>query len=205
LTNGVTFYLGIGADEAVAELHGLVGEITAKWAGVEDQLFQLFVVALAGTWLVGDIRPYRAVFFTFSSYEGKMRMVHNAMKARYGEDKEIMGEWKELRDRLNGFSELRNEIAHLSPTTKPSTDPTAKANVRLIPPFWKSFQPAEFDRLGYSIDELWQALAPYWGYHPRIHGLSPPGNGWSYQLGYCLQEFSMKLQPLAVPPPPSTP
>jgi hypothetical protein len=197
VTNGVTFYPGVGADEAIAELHSLVGEITANWASVEDNLCRLFVVAIAGTWLVPDIRPYRAVFFTFSSYEGKMRMVHNAMKARYGENKEVMNGWKELRDCLNGFSDLRNEIVHLVPMAQSSTSPTAKANVRLIPPFWKSaFQEQAFNNLGYSADELWKALRPYWGYHPRIHGLNPPGERLDYQLSYRLEQFAIKLEPL---------
>jgi hypothetical protein len=201
LDSGQTFYPGIGADDAIAELHSLVGQITASWADVEDQLFQVFVMAVAGTWLVGDIRPYRAVFFSFNSYEQKMKMVHNAMKARYSDNREIMGSWKELRDSLNGFSKLRNGIAHLIPMAKSSTDPDAKADVRLVEPFWKvSLQERDFNKLGYSVDELWQALRPYWGYHPRIHGLSPPGEGLSYQLGYRLQEFVKRLQsPLAVP------
>ena len=135
-----------------------------------------------------------------------MRMVHNAMKARYGDNKEVMSSWKELRDSLNDFSELRNEIAHLTPMAKSSTDPAAKADVRLVPPFWKSsFQERDFDKLGYSVDELWQALGPYSGYHPRIHGLSPPGEGLSYQLGYRLQEFIKKLQPPLARTPESTP
>ena len=153
----------------------------------------MFVVALAGTWHVGDLRPYRAVFFTFSSYEGKMRMVHNAMKARYGANEEIMGEWKDLRDGLNGFNDLRNKVAHLTPTTKPSPDPNAKAHARLIPPFWKSLRPLEFEGTGYSADELWQALAPYWGYHPRIHGLNPPNSELSSPIGSRLQALSLKL------------
>jgi hypothetical protein len=196
LTNGQTFYPGIGADEAIAELHNLVGRITASWAEVEDQLFQVFVIAVAGTWLVGDIRPYRAVFFAVSSYGTKMRLVHDAMKARYGENGEVLSSWKDLKGSLDGFSELRNKIAHLVPMARPSIDPTAKANVRLVPPFWKSsFPERDFDKLGYSVDQLWQALGPYWGYHPRIHGPSPPIEGPSHQLGYRLQEFIKKIQP----------
>jgi hypothetical protein len=55
----------------MAELHSLVGQITASWAHVEDQLFQVFVLAVAGTWLVGDIRPYRAVFLPSVPMRGK--------------------------------------------------------------------------------------------------------------------------------------
>jgi hypothetical protein len=115
LTNRGAFYPGVGADEAIAELHNLVGQITATWAGVEDELFHVFVVAIAGTWSVQDVHPYRAVFFEFPSYESKRRMVDSAIKARYGENKEVMGRWKQLRSSLNGFSSLRNEIAHLIP------------------------------------------------------------------------------------------
>jgi hypothetical protein len=203
LTNGNTFYPGIGADEAMAELHGLVGQITSTWAEVEDGLFHIFVIAIAGTFFVGDLRPYRSVFFTFSSYEGKMRMVHNAMNTKYSNDEDVSAEWKELRRALNGFASLRNDIAHLIPKAKTSTDPTAKANVRLVPAFWRSaFQEHDFDKAGYSIDELWQALAPYWGYHPRIN-LNPPSGEARYQLGYRLQQFAEKLEP-SRPSPPST-
>jgi hypothetical protein len=207
LTNETTFHPGIGADEAMAELHGLIGQITSNWAEVEDGLFHLFVTALAGTWSVGDLRPYRSVFFTFNSYEQKMRMLNNAMKARYGDDETpragntasarrlarkgrevkssakkvcadtISTEWKALKKALDDFADLRNTIAHLIPKAKSSTDPT-----------------------GYSIDQLRQALAPYWGYHPRI-SLNPPGGATNHQLSYRLQQFAMKLQPA----PPSAP
>ena len=52
MANPVTFYPGIGADEEIARLERLLGKITAYWAQVEDGLFNLFVVALAGTWAV---------------------------------------------------------------------------------------------------------------------------------------------------------
>jgi hypothetical protein len=198
LTNGVTFYPGVGADKAIAELHELIGQITSSWAEVEDGLFHVFVIAIAGPSLVGDVRPYRSVFFTFSSYEGKMRMVHNAMNTRYGNDEGIITEWKELRKALNGFASLRNDVAHLIPQAKSSTDPTAKANVRLVPAFWRSaFQEDDFDKTGYSIDEIRQAIAPYWGHHPD-------GGVTNYQLGYRVQQFAMKLRH-PQPPPPSTP
>ena len=90
LATGVTFYPGIGADEATKELNSLVGQITAAWAGVEDGLFEIFVIAIAGTFFVENIAPYRAVFFTFSAYEGKMRMTNNAMKGRYEGSTEIL-------------------------------------------------------------------------------------------------------------------
>ena len=45
--NPETFYPGVGADEEIAKLERLVGKITAYWAQVEDQLFNLFVVVLA--------------------------------------------------------------------------------------------------------------------------------------------------------------
>lgn len=204
----LTFYPGVGADEAIAELHGLVGQITATWAEIEDQLFTLFVIAISGTWHVGHLGPYRAVFFTFSSFEGKMRMVHNAMKARYGDHKETSSEWDTLRRALNDFAKLRNEIAHLVPNALGNTDPNAKAHVRLLPPVWKS-GPANYvdnppENFGYSVNELWQALAPYWGYHPRIHGLSAPSGEASHALGYRLQQFALKLLP-PLPSPPAAP
>lgn len=194
------WYPGVGADAAMSELHKLVGQITASWANLEDELFHVFLVALAGSLLVDNIKPYRAVFFSFSSYEGKMRMTDNAMTARYGNDKERMSEWKILKRAMNGFAKLRNEVAHLTPSAKPSIDPNAKANVRLIQPFWKSaFQDNEFDLLGYSIDELWQALSPYWGYHPKI-SLNPQGGEESYQLAYRVQQFAMQLAPISPTP-----
>jgi hypothetical protein len=166
---GVTFYPGVGAEEAIAELHSLIGQITADWARIEDGLFTVFVLALVGSFPEDQLGPYRAVFFTFSSYEGKMRMVNNAMNARYGGNEKVKAEWRELRKALDDFARLRNEVAHLYPAAKSWTDPTAKANVRLVPPFWRSCSSAyDFDSFGYSVDELWQALPPYWGYHPRI-------------------------------------
>jgi hypothetical protein len=162
-----------------------------------DHLFHVFVVALAG--VVSDLRPYRAVFFTFSSYEAKMRMTNNAMKSRYGKNENIIIEWNVLRRALDGFARLRNEVAHLVPMARSSTDPKAAANVRLVSPFWRSaFQEDDFDKLGYSIDELWEALRPYWGYHPRI-SLNPPNGEEAHQLAYRLQQFAMRLPPDAAP------
>jgi hypothetical protein len=199
LGTGGTFYPGVGTDEATAELYNLVGQITGTWAQVEDGLFNVFVVALAGSLFVSDLRSYRAVFFSFSSYESKMRMTNNAMKSRYGNNEKIKAEWNVLRSALDGFSRLRNEIAHLVPMSKSSTDPTARANVRLVPPFWRSaFQETDFDKLGYSIDELWEALRPYWGYHPRI-SLNPPSGEEAHQLGYRLQQFAKRLSPDPAP------
>ena len=184
----------------MAELHQLVGQITATWAEVEDGLFNTFVVTVAGTSLVDDQRPYRAVFFTFSSYEGKMRMTRNALRARFGENEQIMAEWKVIAHSLDQFAALRNKIAHLIPKARSSTDPTAIANVRLVPAFWRGLHQNEldFNISGFSLDELWQALGPFWGYHPRVHGLNPPSGEAAYQLGYRLQEFAKKLSP---PPP----
>ncbi len=201
MANPVTFYPGIGADEEIARLERLLGKIAAYWAQVEDGLFNLFVVALAGTWLIGDVRPYRAVFFTFSSYEGKMRMVNNAMKSRYGADEKIMAECAELQKSLNGLSALRNEIAHLTPMAKGTQDREAKAVVRLVPPFWKgAFQNADFEKGGYSWAELTRALAPFWSFDPSL-------NIWHTthtMLGYRLQEFTKRLEP-PHPPAPAAP
>lgn len=195
-----TFHPGIGADEEIAKLQRAVGEITGFWAQIEDGLFHLFVVAIAGTWLVADLRPYRAVFFNFTQYNTKRQMVDNAMKARFGDNEEIMAEWSELRKALNGAAEVRNRVAHLVPMAKSSTDPTAKANVRLIPPFWRQTSLSkEFDELGFSLEELFRAFAPYRGYHPQFWTPEMP----SHQLGYRLQEFAFKLAPPR--PPPSTP
>jgi hypothetical protein len=200
VSEGVTSYPGVGADEAIDELHRLVGEITSEWAGVEDQLFRIFVVALAGAFHI-DLRPYRAVFFTFSSYEGKMRMTNNAVRARYAENEEILTRWAALRKDLNAFSNLRNEIAHLSPAAIYSTDPAAKANVRLLPPFWKSaFTASDFDKVGYNQSELLQALAPFRGWDPRI-SLNPPAGDAADSLGYRLERFAMELLPPFVPRP----
>ncbi len=204
LSNGVTFYPGIGADEEIEKLERLVGKITAYWAQVEDQLFSLFVAAVAGgPPMDHQLGPYRAVFFTFSSYEGKMRMVHNAMKARYAANEELMTEWGELRKRINGFAALRNEIAHLTPMAKGTQDPKATAVVRLVPPFWKGFPNPDFDKGGYSWAELTTALASFWSFDPSL-------NIWetSHQmLGYQLQQFIMKLMPppLSAEAPPSIP
>ena len=89
------------------------------------------------------------------------------MKVRFRENEEITREWLELRKSLNGASQLRNEIAHLVPMAKGTTDQNAQANVRLVLPFWKA-QEREFDELGYSHDQLLQSLAPFWGLDPRI-------------------------------------
>jgi len=203
-SEATTFYPGVGADQAIDELHNLVGQITANWATIEDQLFNVFVIAVAGTGMVPDLRTYRAVFFTFPSYEGKMRMTHNAMKARYGLDTDVMGRWKTIREAINNFSALRNEVAHLIPMLKSSADPNAKANVRLVPAFWKNaFSEQEFDSTGYSADELWQALKPYLGYHPRI-SIIPPSGEEAYQLGYRIQQFAFTLAS-PHPSPPSAP
>ena len=192
MSNGVTFYPGVGADEEIERLERLVGKITGFWAQVEDSLFELFVVAIAGKWLVGDVRPYRAVFFTFSAYEGKMRMLNNAIRARYGENEGLMKEWTTLKKDLGGAAALRNEIAHLIAAAKGSVDRDAKANVRLVPALWKSsFQERDFDKLGYSWDQLTQALAPFWSYDPSL-------NIWDTgrtMLGYRVQEFTRKLPP----------
>ncbi len=189
----VTFYPGVGADEEIGKLYHLVGKITAYWAEVEDQLFNTFVAILVRSYPYGEeIRPYRAVFFSSNSYEAKMRMVHNAMKERYGADKTIMSDWHELRTSLNAFAKLRNEIAHLTPQARGQSDPKATAIVRLVPPFWKAYPQLNFDQsVGYSWDDLTKALAPFWGYDPSL-------NIWetsTTMLGYRLQQFSLRLLP----------
>ena len=131
------------------------------------------------------------MFFTFSSYEAKMRLVHNAMKARYGMDEKTMGEWNELRKSLNDFSELRNEIAHLAPMAKGLKEKEAKAIVRLVPPFWKAYPQSDFDKGGYSWDELTKALSPFWSFDPSL-------NIWDtshVMLGFRLQQFNLRLLP----------
>jgi hypothetical protein len=191
--NTTTWYPGVGADRATRDLNELVGQITANWAGVEDGLFNIFVVALNGTFLVKDLRPLRAVFFTFSAYEGKMRMVNNAIKARFAQDQDVLDSWKTLKSALDGFAALRNQVAHLVPMARSTLDQNAPANVRLVPPFWKSGPnaPDEFDTTGFSLVELWQALGPFWGYHPLI---GPPRSGdEAYQLSYRVQEFAKKI------------
>ncbi len=189
-----TWYPGIGADEEIARLEHLVGKITAFWAGVEDHLFTVFLAAIAGTPTVHGIRPYRAVFFTFSAYEGKMRMTDNAMKARFGENEKVMLEWIKLKKALDGASKLRNEIAHLVPMAKGTQDQNAKANVRLVPPFWKSIsRDLDFDEMGYSWDQLTKALAPFWGFDPSLNIYDTSQS----TLGYRLQEFT-KVLPLIV-------
>lgn len=191
-----TWYPGVGADKKTAELYELVGKITATWAQVEDVLFQVFVVALTGTWLGNDLRPYRAVFFSFSSFEQKKKMVNSAIKTRFAEDPEILDEWRIHRRDLEGFAELRNKVAHLQPSCKSSLDPNADAVVRLIPPFWKSQDGlGEFEEQGYSAEELWEALGPFWGSHPSInHGQPLPGHR-RFQMTYRIQQFAQRLGP----------
>jgi hypothetical protein len=85
LSNGPIWYPGVGADEEIAKLERLVGKITAFWAEVEDELFAIFMFAVAGKWRVeamADVEPYRAVFFTFSSYEGKTTIFSSGLSAR---------------------------------------------------------------------------------------------------------------------------
>lgn len=197
-----TFYPGVGADAEIEKLERLVGKIMGFWAQVEDGLFNVFVVAITGTLVAGDIRPYRAVFFTFSAYEGKMRMVDNAMKARFRENNQIIDEWGALKKSLDSASALRNTIAHLTAMAKATPDKDLKANVRLVPPFWKgTSQERDFDTLGYSWNELTQALAPFWGFDPSL-------NIWDtshHTLGYRLDEFARKLGlPRPLQPDPSS-
>lgn len=129
MSDGATFYAGVGADAEIEKLYSLVGKITGFWAEVEDGLLLAFVVAVAGTLRVDDIRPYRAVFFTVRSYEGKKHMVDKAMKARCSANMEILSEWAKLLKDLNDFAALRNKIAHLSPQAKGTPDPNAQAIV----------------------------------------------------------------------------
>ena len=102
-----------------------------------------------------------------------------------------MDKVKKLVDR---FSSLRNEVAHLTPVTQSSTDPEAKANVRLVPPFWKGIiNEKEYSKIGYSFDELWQKLKDFWGYHPRIKYNLQDGEEIYHQLSYRLAEFTKTL------------
>jgi hypothetical protein len=84
-----TWYPGVGADAAIAALERAVGKFTGYWAQVEDGLFELFVVALVGTHLTQGLQIYRGIFFTFSSFESKMRLLNNAMRSRFGGNKSI--------------------------------------------------------------------------------------------------------------------
>jgi hypothetical protein len=78
--------------------------------------------------------------------------------------------WKALRKSMNDFSALRNEIAHLISRPKYSLDPAATAVVRLVPPFWKPTEgEIEFEKRGYSWDQLTHAIAPFWGYDPSLN------------------------------------
>jgi len=98
MTGPQTFYPGVGADAAMQDLLHLVGQITSNWASVEDQIFQVFVVALSGKWPMQDIYIYRSAFFSFNSYEQKMRMVDSAMKARFKDQADIIEEWTKLKN-----------------------------------------------------------------------------------------------------------
>ena len=121
-------------------------------------------------------------------------MVDSAMKARFKNQTGIIKEWTELKIIVDRFSKLRNEVAHLTPTTQPSTDPEAKANVRLVPPFWKGIiNEKDYNKTGYSVDELWQKLKDFWGYHPRIRYDFQAGEKISHQLSYRLAEFTKTL------------
>ena len=164
-----TPYPGVGAVEEIDKLELLVGKITGYWAQIEDQLFNIFVAVLArGYPDANDIAPYRAVFFTFSSYEAKMRLVNNAIKQRYETGDSILNEWDGLRKKLNKFSDLRNEIAHLVATVRGLEDRTTTAVARLVPPFWKAYPQTSFDDAGYSWQELTDALKPFWGFNPAL-------------------------------------
>ncbi|ANG97776.1 hypothetical protein A8A54_15570 [Brucella pseudogrignonensis] len=192
--NTTTFYPGVGADDQVAALERLVGQITGRWAQIEDQLFDLFVIALAGSKVFSEIEPYRAVFFSFSSFEGKMKMLNNALKARLSDRCEDLERWNQLKKIVEQFSKLRNEIAHLVPVTLATTDAYAEANVRLVPPFWKSsLKGHDFEGAGYSIAELRVALRPFWGWDPTVFLDDFPEEDSVYQLGYRIQEFERTL------------
>jgi hypothetical protein len=201
LSNGPTWYPGIGADEEIAKLERLVGQITAFWAKVEDELFVIFMFAIAGDSLniFVDIEPCRAVFFSFSSFEGKMRMLHNAMCARFRNDDRTLNDWRELRKACISLAGLRNEIAHLIACPKYSADPRAIATVRLRPPFWKPSGGADFEDQGYSWNELTQALRPFWGYDPTLN--IPPDV--AKRLTFRIHQFGLGLKPPS--PSPETP
>lgn len=184
-----TWYPGIGSEEATERLHRLVGKITAHWALVEDSLFELFIVALTGKTWVDNFAPYRSVFFSFSSYEGKMKMIDAAMRSRYANDDAKLQKWIIIRKDCNSYSQIRNTVAHPIPTCKSSQDPNAHANVRLIPARWKSdlsiSRSNDFDKLGYSESELWDAIANFFGVN-EMKPLEPIHN---YQLPYRIHEF----------------
>lgn len=180
-----TFFPGQGADQAIAELHRVVGEATSRWAQIEDSLFVLFVVALSGTWQ-GDVRPYRAVFFTLRAYEPKMRMINAAMNQRYRDEAPILADWKVLKKRTDAAAKFRNDLSHLSAVVACTTDPNAPAVARLLEPMWKR-----------SPSGLTQDPSSSLGLEDVRRGLG----AWE-GLGYGLQQFSTRL--VTVPTPPST-
>ncbi len=181
-----TFYPGVGADAAIADLHRAIGEITSTWADVEDTLFTFFVVGLTGEWLI-DLRPYRSAFFALSSFEMKMRMINAAMKTRYSEDESILAAWRNLKRRADVAANDRNQIAHLIPVAFYTADKDAPANVRLVPPFWKSSHQnkgaRQFEEIGFSLEDV-----------------RARKKGWD-SLSYDLQQLSMKLMPPTRPKP----
>lgn len=111
------------------------------------------------------------------------------MLAKY-DDSEVIGRWTDLRRPLDGFSKVRNNLAHLVPMAQGSTDPGRPANARLVPPFWKRSHQQKgdyaFDRTGFSEEEVWKEIAPYWGYHPRTEPYARPDE----QLSYKIQNFA---------------
>ncbi|WP_139234339.1 hypothetical protein [Methylobacterium pseudosasicola] len=193
-TVSVTFYPGKGADEKVAELEIMVGKITANWAGVEDGMFEIFYGAITNWDFNADMKTLRALFFTFSSYEQKMRMLHNVIKTKLRDRPEQLNTWIALKKKIDGYSKVRNDIAHLVASCKSSTDPEALANVRLVPPFWKSTNLGhgldDFNEIGYCAEDLWKAISPYWGYHPKTEQYVRPDT----QLAYQIQEFARSFK-----------
>lgn len=150
------------AQRKIVEFHELVGKTVSEWAQVEDALFNVFLLALSGSTMTGDLRPYRAAYFASSSFNHRGKMINDAIRVRFKDRPSILDEWRKIRTDVHRFEELRNRIAHLVPTTLPFSDINGKANVRLLPPMWKSFQSAENrENEGFSFEELRRALAPF--------------------------------------------
>lgn len=199
ITYSATWYPGRGADSKIAELEQMVGKVVANWAVVEDSMFELFFGAVTNWDIGADIETLRSLFFTFSSYEQKMRMLNNVMKTKLRNDPDRLKIWVHLKKRIDGYSAVRNDIAHLLASCKGSTDPEALANVRLVPPFWKSSNMGhgsdDFDKVGYSIEDLWRAVSPYWGHHPRTE----PYEKSDTQLAYQVQQFANSFRLIEKP------
>lgn len=172
----------------ILALKNTVGEITGYWAEIEDQLFFLFVTVLNGTWMVENLRPYRAVFLSHRSYDGKMRMINGSIKARYTSNETVLEQWKEIKIELDRFSNFRNNVAHLVVSTVPSK--TGKTYPKLAAAFWeRAFSQFESrEGRSYSLVQLQNEFAEYRGQDRAGHPVRP-------QLTYRLQQFAISLQP----------